>query len=80
MPAHSCSKCLKLWREYALATTIHVDLVEEQKHPHKFVARHTALQTAIVSAGLQRELARAAIEKHIITAHGEKKAGSGHGG
>jgi hypothetical protein len=80
MPGHACTKCSKFWRDYALATTIHVDLVEEQKHPHKFVARHTAVQTAIESAGLQRELARAAIEKHIITAHGEKKAGSGHGG
>ena len=80
MLAHSCSKCSKLWREYALATTIHVDLVEEQKHPHKVEARVKALGRAVEIAERHRVFARAAIEKHLITAHGEKKAGSGHGG
>jgi hypothetical protein len=67
-----CPECQRLWREYAAATTTHVDLEGKFRltAPEPDSKSAGELSSRIASAATLRENTRRAIHQHETEAHG----------
>jgi hypothetical protein len=68
---NDCAECIRLWREYATATTDHIALEGKLRIA---VIAHDSARVAAISpevgqAGLKRSAARDAIKAHEQDAH-----------
>ena len=75
-PRATCDKCVQLWREYANATTEHVQLLKEQAQATgRDLARFKELEPLTEVAGEKRDAARAAIRRHLSEDHDQEARG-----
>jgi hypothetical protein len=72
-PRATCEKCVQLWRDYANATTEHVQLLKEQDQATgRDLARFKELEPLTEVAAEKRDTARATIIRHLAEEHAQE--------
>jgi hypothetical protein len=72
-PRATCEKCVQLWREYANATTEHVQLLKEQAQATgRDLVRFKELEPLTEVAAEKRDAAGTAIRRHLAEEHAQE--------
>lgn len=67
-----CQTCSDLWREYAEATRVHAELLNEHQHvARRDSLRWKALAPLVELAAVRRDSVRVGIRVHLATEHND---------